>query len=276
MTVRVLTNNDLEELVSIVLMSPLENLFIGSRVKTGGLDPFILGCEVWGYEVDGKLVSLCHNGSNLVVANAGPDAIAAFARRIGPRSDTASIMGPAEPTMALWRELHGLWPRGWSAYREVRANQPLMELKSPSDVDPDPRVRPITFDDFDAYYRAAVAMYTEEVGVSPIVPGSSYRYYLQRLIREGLAFGIVENDEVIFKADVGASTGLFAQIQGVWVAPHLRGQGLSAPAMTAVDNLLKQRFQAVSLYVNHFNTAARALYRRVGYVDIGTFATILY
>lgn len=240
------------------------------------MDPFTLGCEIWGFERDGELVSLCHNGSNLVVANADDEAIEAFARRIGPRLQTASIMGPAAGTLALWRRLCELWPQSWPHYRELRANQPLMLLRNPSEVAPDPRVRQIVADDFPAYFRAAVDMYTEEVGTSPLAGGGDYRWYVQRLIREGLAFGIVENGEVLFKADVGASTSLFAQIQGVWVAPHLRGQGLSAPAMTAVDNMLQQRFQAVSLYVNDYNVRARALYKRVGYVDIGTFATVLY
>ncbi|WP_028709467.1 DUF4081 domain-containing GNAT family N-acetyltransferase [Propionicicella superfundia] len=276
MTVRVLGNDDLGALVDVVLTNPIENLFIGSRVKAGGLDPYTLGCEVWGFERDGKLVALCHNGSNLVLANADAEAVEAFAQRIGPRSATASIMGPAEPTLALWRRLCQLWPRGWSAYRELRPDQPLMLLTNPSDVPPDPRVRVITFDDFDAYYAAAVAMYTEEVGVSPTFGGGDYRFYVQRLIRERMAFGIVEDGRVIFKADVGASTGLFAQIQGVWLAPSHRGRGLSAPAMTAVDHLLTERFRAVSLYVNSFNAPARAMYRRVGYVEIGTFATVLY
>jgi RimJ/RimL family protein N-acetyltransferase len=276
MTVRVLTNDDLAALVAVVLKSPVENLFIGSRVKSAGLDPFTLGCEVWGFERDGEIVALCHHGSNLVLANADAEAIDAFAQRIGPRSGTASIMGPAEPTLALWRRLRELWPRGWGAYRELRPDQPLMVLRNPSDVAPDPRVREITFDDFDAYFRAAVAMYTEEVGVSPIAAGSDYRYYVQRLIRERLAFGIVERGEVVFKADVGASTSMFAQVQGVWVKPSHRGKGLSAPAMTAVDVLLSRRFRSVSLYVNSFNLPARALYRRVGYVEVGTFATILF
>lgn len=276
MTVRVLGNDDLAALISVVLKNPIENLFIGSRVSMGGLDPFTLGCEVWGFERHGEIVALCHNGTNLVVANADAEAINAFAQRIGPRSGTASIMGPAGPTLALWRRLCELWPRGWGHPREMRPEQPLMVLRDPSHVAPDPRVRAMTFDDFDAYYRAAVAMYTEEVGVSPTIGGGDYRYYVQRLIREKLAFGIIEDGEVIFKADVGASTGLFAQVQGVWMAPSHRGRGLSAPAMTAVDDILSERFRAVSLYVNSFNSVARALYRRVGYVEIGTFATILY
>ena len=37
-----------------------------------------------------------------------------------------------------------------------------------------------------------------------------------------------------------------------------------------------QRFQAVSLYVNDYNTAALRTYERVGFQRHGTFATVLF
>ena len=39
---------------------------------------------------------------------------------------------------------------------------------------------------------------------------------------------------MIFKAEVGAATPQACQVQGVWVRPEFRGQGLAAPGMAAV------------------------------------------
>ena len=59
--------------------------------------------------------------------------------------------------------------------------------------------------------------------------------------------------------------------------PDLRGRGLAAPGMAAVVELaLREIAPVVSLYVNDFNHAARATYRRVGFADVGTFMSVLF
>ena len=46
--------------------------------------------------------------------------------------------------------------------------------------------------------------------------------------------------------------------------------------MATVVNLCREQWQNVTLYVNDFNTPARALYRRVGFDEVGALATVLY
>ena len=88
---------------------------------------------------------------------------------------------------------------------------------------------------------------------------------------------VAENGEVLFKAEIGAATPSACQVQGVWVRPERRGEGISVGGMAAVV-LLAQRHvaQVVSLYVNDYNLAARAAYRRVGFRETGTFASVLF
>jgi len=76
---------------------------------------------------------------------------------------------------------------------------------------------------------------------------------------------------------VGAVTRAACQVQGVWVDPELRGQGLSVHGMAAVvQQCLERLAPAVTLYVNDFNTAARRAYERVGFRDVGTFMSVLF
>jgi predicted GNAT family acetyltransferase len=144
-------------------------------------------------------------------------------------------------------------------------------------VPPDPRVRRVTLDQWDAYTDAAVKMYTEEIGVSPVQGNpAGYRFYVRQLITSGRAFGIFDGDRVIFKADLGSVSGTVSQVQGVWLEPELRGRGLAAPAMAAVVKLARSAVATVSLYVNDYNRPARATYARVGFRQVGEFATIHY
>ncbi|MEV4879850.1 MULTISPECIES: GNAT family N-acetyltransferase [Streptomyces] len=276
-TTRVLEPSDLGAALAILESEPVANAFVTSRVQVAGLDPWRLGGEMWGWYADGRLRSLCYAGANLVPICAGPEAVRAFAdraRRAGRRC--SSIVGPAEPTALLWRLLEP----GWGPAREVRANQPLMVTESPSaDITPDPLVRRIRKDETDILMPACVAMFTEEVGISPLAGdgGLLYQARVAELIGAGRSFARIDDGKVVFKAEIGAATTQACQIQGVWVAPEHRGKGLSETGMAAVLRYaLADVAPVVSLYVNDYNAPARKAYRRVGFRETGTFMSVLF
>ncbi|MET7526585.1 GNAT family N-acetyltransferase [Streptomyces sp. NPDC005248] len=276
-TTRVLEPSDLGAALAILESEPVANAFVTSRVQIAGLDPWRLGGEMWGWYADGRLRSLCYSGANLVPICATPEAVRAFAdraRRAGRRC--SSIVGPAEATAQLWRLLEP----GWGPAREVRANQPLMVTESPAaDVTPDPLVRRIRKDEIDVLMPACVAMFTEEVGISPLAGdgGLLYQARVAELIGAGRSFARIEDGKVVFKAEIGAATPQACQIQGVWVAPEHRGRGLSETGMAAVLRYaLADIAPVVSLYVNDYNTAARKAYTRVGFREVGAFMSVLF
>ncbi|WP_407675413.1 GNAT family N-acetyltransferase [Peterkaempfera griseoplana] len=277
-TTRVLDATDLEDALDVLDRDPVANAFVAARVQVAGLDPWRLGGEMWGwYDDAGLLDALCYAGANLVPVSAGPEAVRAFAdraRRQGRRC--SSIVGPAEPTAELW----SLLEPGWGPAREIRACQPLMTVTEPcADILPDPRVRRVRRDEIELLMPACVAMFTEEVGVSPMSGdgGLLYRARVAELVTGGRAFARFEDGRVVFKAEIGAVTDRACQIQGVWVAPDRRGQGLSETGMAAVVRYaLQEVAPVVSLYVNDFNRPARAAYRRVGFQEVGAFMSVLF
>jgi predicted GNAT family acetyltransferase len=146
-------------------------------------------------------------------------------------------------------------------------------------VEPDPLVRPVRPDEVDRLFPASVAMYTEEVGVSPLGDdgGRGYRSRVAELVRGGRAFARVINDKVVFKAELAVITRHTAQVQGVWVDPQWRGKGLATAGLaTVVREALHRYAPTVSLYVNAFNAPARRVYERLGFRRVGTFATVLF
>lgn len=274
--VRVLGPEDLDDVRALLARDPVTDVFVAARVESAGLDPWRAGAEVWGFGERGRLDALCWSGANLVPVQAGPAALRAFAdqaRRTGRRC--SSIVGPSESVDLLWE----LLVPHWGPARDVRRHQPLMAIDGDPRVDPDPAVRPVRPAELDVVLPACVAMFTEEIGVSPLAGdgGALYRARVAELIGAGRAFARIERGLVVFKAEVGAASRAACQVQGVWVDPSLRGRGLSEAGTAAVVALARERIAPiVTLYVNDYNAPARRAYERVGFRQVGTFTSVLF
>lgn len=273
---RLLGPSDLPAMSELLACDPVVNVFADYRSRITRLDPRWMGGEMWGYLEDGRLVSACHAAANLVPVNATPSAIAAFVERAlrqGRRCST--IVGPAQAVGMLWDGLAD----DWSTPREFRWNQPHLEIAAPPRAEPDPEVRRATPEDLDTLYPACVAMYTEEVGVSPDLGGDAdmYRARVAQLVAKGWSFVRIEDGRVVFKAEVAAVSPYACQVQGVYVDPARRGTGLGTAGMAAVVEMaLRDIAPVVSLYVNDHNIAARRVYELVGFEQTELFATIMF
>lgn len=271
---RVLHEGDRALVERLLADAPVDNCFVASRVDAG-----VLGTapgELWGYPADAPR-ALLHLGTNLVPVHADDEALDAFVADLGRWRTFVAIVGPAPTALALWRRLADRWGEPYAEPRVVRERQLLMACPGRSPVEPDPRVAEATASIFDSYFTAAVSMYREELEEDPLATNhAGYRRYVRSLVDGRRAFAVVDDDEVVFKADLGAVSSRVAQVQGVWVHPRLRGQGLSVPTMAAVTNAIVAGGRTASLYVNDFNTPAVACYRRVGYDVVGELASILY
>jgi uncharacterized protein len=275
--VRVLDDADLEDVRRLLALDPVVDVFVASRVEAAGVEPWRLGAELWGHTgPDGRLDALCWSGANLVPVQASEEALRVFAeraRRQGRRC--SSIVGPAAMVEPLWRRLEPSWGRP----RELRSEQPLLVADGPPLVAADPHVHLVRPDQVDVLLPACVAMFTEEVGVSPLLGdgGALYRARVEELVAQGRAWARIEGDQVLFKAEVGAAAAGVCQVQGVWVAPHRRGQGLGTAGMAAVvEQARKSVAPVVTLYVNDYNDAARRSYAKVGFRQVGTFTSVLF
>ncbi|MEV8146615.1 GNAT family N-acetyltransferase [Arthrobacter sp. NPDC080073] len=275
-SVRVLGAADTRALRVLAMEDPVANVFILAHLdSSGSAAPTSGGASVFGVFDGDALVGACWAGANLVPVQLDPvlaSRVAAVAHRAGRRY--ASIFGPAETVLALHSRLEQL---GHFAH-EVRADQPLLAISGPPAVEPNPQLGFGNIADFDRILPACAAMFEEEVGYSPFL--GSEDFYSRRvagLIRQGHSLVHIDaGGTVKFKAELGAVTAQATQVQGVWMNPEFRGQGLSAGYMAGVVVLAQKFAPITSLYVNEYNTRARATYERVGFQRLGTFATVLY
>jgi uncharacterized protein len=274
--VRVLGPADLPAALDVLATDPVTNVFVEYRSRLTQLDQRWLGGQMWGYEAEGRLAALCHVGANLVPVAGTAESCAAFARRaVRQRRLSSTIVGPRDAVRLLWTDLG----EDWGEPREVRWDQPHLEIDATPQVAPDPDVRRTAPADVDTLYPACVAMYQEEVGVSPELDGGRnlYRARVAQLVNRGWSFSRIEHGRVVFKAEVACATPVACQVQGVWVDPDRRNEGLCTSGMAAVvDIALREIAPTVSLYVNAHNVAARTAYERVGFRQSATFSTIMF
>jgi uncharacterized protein len=277
MPVRRLGDNERRAVERLLDRDPYGASMVAERVATRGLAAWGGGDgAIYGYGPRRRLESLCWVGAHITPVLAHSAASAAFAELLhGQPRICSSIIGHAEAVLDLWQRLEP----AWGPARQVRANQPLLMTDTPPALTADPWVRLGRPDEIDAFWPAAAQMYTEEVGISPTAEdgGRAHRARVARLLRAGRSYTRMVDGEVIFKADLAAITRHTVQVQGVWVAPAWRGQGIGAGAMAAVvRDALRRVAPTVSLYVNDYNTPARRVYRRCGFRQVGTFATVLF
>lgn len=273
-SVRALGLQDVEDALEVCALDPVTNVFVAARILESGL----AGTRgpLYGYDAGGER-ALCWCAANVVPVEASSKALGALAAKVVRRRATASsVFGPADQVLDLWGRL----ARDWGEPREIRDNQLVLTMEhSPAALGQpvDPAVRPARLDELDLVVPAAAAMFTEEIGYPPYQSSSAdYRRGVANLIEQGHCLVRIEDGQVVFKADLGSVALGVAQVQGVWVHPAWRGQGIAAPAMAAVVEHTRARIApVVTLYVNDFNAPALATYRRVGFLQTGTFATVL-
>lgn len=272
MELRRLTDADRGAVDALLAADPVAHCYLISRLLAAG-GVARSGGDFMGAVADGALLGIAHAGGNLVPAGGDPAAMRLLGQWLAaqPRR-SASVVGLAADVLPLWSTLSG----GWGPAREERLNQPLLVATEPPSVSPAPEVRRAEAFDADRLYPATVAMFTEEVGVSPLATSSeaAYRARLMWLIRAGRVFCWFDDDGVLFKAEIAAVSPHTCQIQGVWVRPDRRNQGVGSAAMAALAELAADFAPAVSLYVNDYNGAALRVYARAGFRQVDTMASI--
>jgi uncharacterized protein len=227
-TARVLDEGDEAAVHRLLAIDPVAACVLAGRVESAGTAPASLGAPLWGLGDGRELEAVCLAGANLIpfavpgAERAAATAFAERARRAGRRCST--IVGPAASVGPLW---HLLAPY-WGPARDHRPNQPLMAIDGPPAVIAEPRVRPVRLAELETLLPAAIAMFTEEVGVSPlrVDGGAGYRARVADLVRAGQSLAWIERGEVLFKAEIGAVSRAACQVQGVWVSPAHRGRGI--------------------------------------------------
>jgi hypothetical protein len=95
-----------------------------------------------------------------------------------------------------------------------------------------------------------------------------------RRIEQGRTFVVYENGKLIFKADIVAETEDVIYLEGVYVAPDYRGQGLGSKCLSSLTLHLLRRAKTICLLSNINYIDAHLSYLRAGYRNTDSCTTL--
>lgn len=276
---------------SLLALNPCENVYLIALLEvTGTAQMGSPAGSLLGVFDGDQPVAAYWVGGNIIPVAATPGTNQALAQKLNADGRySCSLIGSREIILDLHSRLN------WGRPRGVRDRQPLLAISSDPLIEPDEAVHLVTVEQLPAVFSASVDMFTNEVGFSPIESGqSSYLARVRNIIRGKNCFARISDtlpqggpvrrwpatdqaEQVLFKADIGIRAPRIVQVQGVWVHPDVRQQGLGAAGMAAVVAQTRAAgHPTVSLYANDYNEVALRMYTRVGFEQVGTFATIMY
>lgn len=278
-SVRELADSDRDSAIAFLSRQPLLNIYLIGRIEDEGIAAIAPMIEVRHY---GQPVCITTTGSNIVLA-ADPDADAET-KSMALRIVGEKLLTQPIPVRAIISEvdlLEGLWShirRRLDPPTIVRLNQPVYAIAGRHEEFGElARVRRSTVADLPQLVPACAAMHREEVGIDPLErDAAGYHERVRELVIRKRSFVMVEDGRIAFKCELSAVTSWGAQIMGVWTDPSRRGEGLARAGMREVCGQLLREKEAVTLFVNDFNTPAIRLYESLGFHRIGSNRALIW
>ena len=245
-------------------LDPVVNVFVDYRARTTNLEPRWLGGEMWGRFEGGRLRAACHVGANLVpvqatrrgrrgVRRAGPDPGSHGLHDRRAAGGRGGLLGGRRRQLGHARAR----PAGTSRTCRSTARPP----SRPTRWCAAPRART-----WPSSTPPAWRCTPRRSGVSPEAGGGAelYRARVTQLMNRGWSFARFDDGRLVFKAEVACATPYAAQVQGVWVPPDRRGEGLAAAGMAAVVELVRRRDRAGRLALRQRLERRRPAHLRAG------------
>jgi ribosomal protein S18 acetylase RimI-like enzyme len=238
-----------QQVLEFCAEEPVERVFLEDIARRG------LG-RFSAVEDEGRLVSLCHVGANVVPSGVR---CATFADA-AVRGQARMIIGEEAAVDELWSAAAFRMPKP----RDDRPGQPVYVLDEP----PEPGgtgIRPATLADLDRLVPACAAAHYEEIGIDPLRRDpDGFRWRTRAQIEEGRSWLWVDDGVIRFKAEASAWTPSAVQLQQVWVDPDARRRGYASRALRDLCRLLLEQVPTVCLFVRPENDPALALYESIG------------
>jgi predicted GNAT family acetyltransferase len=251
------------EVLTFLSLRPQHTFVMSGWIRDNGLvSPLNRGTFYGHRNAHGRLDGVALIGHVTLFETNNEVALAAFARLAQNSSETCVVMGESDKVSQFLSYYRREGQRPRLMYREQ-----LLERRRKHSVDAAvPGLRLATLADLKLVAPVHAQMAFEESGVDPLqVDAEGFFRRCARRIEQKRVWVKVENNELIFKADIISDSSEVVYLEGVFVNPEKRGQGVGQRCLRDLTNELLQRTKSVCLLVNQRNSAAQGCYQKAGY-----------
>jgi uncharacterized protein len=258
-----LTNEEEAEVLGFLAMRPIHTVFLAGFIRDNGLVSQHNRGVFYGFRDEaGELEGVALIGHATLIEAHTERALAAFAQLASECATAHLVMGEQEKIKQFQKHFAraGVIPR-------LICRELLMEQQWPiKEYEPVPGLRPATFDDLEHILAVNAEMAVQESGIDPMQKDPiGFRLRAARRIEQNRIWVWIEGDQLIFKVDVVADTPEVIYLEGVYVNPNQRRQGLGLRCFSQLCDLLLARTVSICLLVNERNRRAQSLYHAAGY-----------
>jgi ribosomal protein S18 acetylase RimI-like enzyme len=260
------------EVLEFLARRPLHTVAMMSLIRDNGLiSPLNRGTFYACRDANRQLEGVALIGHATLLETVSDRALEAFARVVHECPDIHMIMGEQERIQVLWDYCAGAGQHMRRACREL-----LFELRWPVEVhDTTPRLQLATANELELIMPVQASMAFEESGINPLdVDPLGFRRRCLRRIEQGRTWVVIDNGNLLFKADIIAETGEVIYLEGLWLSEEARNQGQGVGFVSELSHMLLKRSHSICLLVNERNKRAQAFYRKCGYLFRATYETI--
>ncbi|HEY0323341.1 MAG TPA: GNAT family N-acetyltransferase [Pyrinomonadaceae bacterium] len=266
--------NEREVLAFLSAAASVQAVFMESLVRDNGLEsPFNRGIFYGVRRAAGReLAGVALVGHATLVETNEDAALKAFAHVARARPGTHVIMCEEERIKRFWRH----YARGGQRVRLV-CREMLFELRDSlvEFRDEAEGLRLATLDDLPFLMPVQACMAFEESGINPMeCDAVGFRLRCARRIEQGRVFVWIQDERLLFKADILADTERAVYLEGVYTSPAMRNQAHGSRCLSQMSRTLLSRTRSIQLLVNEQNRKAVAFYRRAGFNFAGYYDTI--
>jgi uncharacterized protein len=251
------------EILAFLRERPLHTVYMtGCILDNGVVSPLNRG-SFYGYRgLDGRLEGVALIGHATLFETRSDAALAAFAALAQNCPRTHMLLGEMDKVGHFWNQYAGGGQEARLVCREL-----LFEQRFPVETRESVRgLRVATLADLELVMPVQARMAFEESGVNPMEKDpNGFRLRCARRIEQGRVWVLVEDGQLIFKADIISDTSEVIYLEGIYVSAEERGKGLGRRCLSQLTRALLARTKTVSVLVNERNRAASSFYLKAGF-----------